>query len=174
MDKFTKGFFKAAASYMLIVATVFILFKTVLMISVVPSGSMEYTIMTGDILISTQYDVKKEEDIHRYDILIFIPPDEPDVVYVKRVIGLPGETVEVKEGSVYVDGVEIDDSFVKSPMNRKGDGIYEVPEGCYFFLGDNRNNSRDSRFWDQKYVPLENIMGKVKLILFPFSRFEIF
>ena len=88
---------------------------------------------------------------------------------IKRVIGLPGETVEVRNGKVYADGMELDNSFVKGYQNRTGDGIYVVPEGCYFFLGDNRNNSRDSRFWKEKYIPLENIQAKAERILFPFS-----
>ena len=90
--------------------------------------------------------------------------------YIKRVIGLPGETVEVKNGKVYVDGVEMDDSFTNGPMNRRGDGVYPVPEGCYFFLGDNRNQSKDSRFWKEKYIPIENIQAKAWYIVYPFNR----
>ncbi len=94
--------------------------------------------MTGDVVFFTTYDVK-EEDIERFDILVFIPPDNPDITYIKRVIGLLGETIEVKEGKVYADGVELDDSFIKVPMNLTGDGTYVVPEHCYFFIVDNRN-----------------------------------
>lgn len=174
MDRFTKRVVSAMISYAVIITTVIILFKTVFMLSIIPSGSMENTIMTGDVVISTRYDVKKEEDIKRYDILIFNPPDDPSVTYIKRVIGLPGDVVEVKEGSVYVNGVETEDSFVKSPMNRRGDGTYVVPEGCYFFMGDNRNNSRDSRFWDEKYVPLENILARARFVILPFSNCQAF
>lgn len=148
-------------------AAIIIVFKLIL-IAIVPTESMEGTISAGSIILSTRYGIA-ERDIKRFDILIFNSLDDPETNYVKRVIGLPGETVEVKEGSVYVDGVEIDDSFVKSPMNRKGDGVYEVPEGCYFFLGDNRNNSNDSRFWNKKYVPMGNIKAKARMVLFPFA-----
>ena len=89
--------------------------------------------------------------------------------YVKRLIGLPGETIEVKDGKVYADGVELDDSFIKDPQNRKGDGVYRVPEGCYFFLGDNRNNSNDSRFWENKFVPAANIQAKARLVIYPLT-----
>lgn len=129
---------------------------------------MEHTIEVNNVVFSTRYDVK-EEDIERFDILVFVPPDEPDITYIKRVIGLPGETIEVKDGNVYADGVQLDDSFVKGFQNHVGDGLYEVPEGCYFFLGDNRNNSKDSRFWENPYVPIEDIQAKAKCILFPFS-----
>lgn len=124
--------------------------------------------MKGDIVLATRYDTG-EDDIKRYDILMFTLSDEPDTTYIKRVIGLPGETVEVKDGRVYTDGVELDDSFTNGPMNRRGDGTYIVPEGCYFFLGDNRNNSKDSRFWDEKYIPIENIQARAKIIIFPFQ-----
>ena len=73
--------------------------------------------------------------MERYDILFFYPPDSPDELFVKRVIGLPGETIEVSGGCVYADGTELDDSFIRRPMNGRGDGIYVVPDGCYFFSG---------------------------------------
>ena len=124
--------------------------------------------MKGDIVLATRYDTG-EDDIKRYDVLMFTLSDEPKTTYIKRVIGLPGEMVEVKDGSVYVDGVEVYDSFTNGPMNRKGDGIYVVPEGCYFFLGDNRNHSKDSRFWEDKYIPVGNIQARAKIIIFPFK-----
>lgn len=148
-----------------------ILFKFVFMLSVVPTGSMAGTIAPGDNLVCTRFGIG-EEEIERYDILIFTPQDNPEMNYVKRLIGLPGETIEVKDGKVYADGVELDDSFIKDPQNRKGDGVYRVPEGCYFFLGDNRNNSNDSRFWENKFVPAANIKAKARFICFPFTRID--
>lgn len=168
MDSFTKKILKAVITYVILIAIFFVLFQTVFMLSFIPSSSMENTIMTGDVVFSTTYDVK-EEDIERFDILVFVPPDEPGITYIKRVVGLPRETIEVKEGKVYADGVELDDSFINGSQNQVGDGVYEVPEGCYFFMGDNRNNSNDSRFWENPYVPIEDIQAKAKCILFPFS-----
>ena len=168
MDKFTKKLVRVVLLYFVFAVIVTILFQTVWMISLIPSESMAGTIEVGDVVISSRIDISNK-DIERYDILIFIPPDEPDVTYIKRVVGLPGETIEVSNGKIYADGVELVDSFVQAPMNRYGDGIYEVPDGCYFFLGDNRNNSKDSRFWEKKYVPIGNIQAKAKFILFPFS-----
>lgn len=84
---------------------------------------MENTIMPGDIVISTRTDIK-EEDIERFDILVFIPPDEPDITYIKRVVGLPGETIEVKDGKVYANGTELDDSFISGSQNQVGDGTH--------------------------------------------------
>jgi signal peptidase I len=129
---------------------------------------MENTIMPGDRIISTRYD---KHDISRYDIVVFLPPDDPEEYYIKRVIGLPGETILVEGGKVYADGVELDDSFIAEEMDALGEGTYTVPDGCYFVMGDNRNHSYDSRYWDTKYVPLENIVAKAKLRIYPFSTF---
>ena len=168
MDRFTKKVLIILGVYAFFAIVILILFQTVFMLSYIPSSSMESTIMTGNIVFSTRYDVDVDE-LKRYDILTFIAPDNPEITYIKRLIGLPGETIEVKEGKVYADGVELDDSFIKNSQNQVGDGIYEIPEGCYFFMGDNRNNSKDSRFWENPYVPIEDIQAKAKCILFPFS-----
>ncbi len=163
-EDFKKRFTRAVIAYVLFLIMVFAGFKYIWVLSLVPTGSMEPAINEGDIALGTRYDTE-EDDIKRYDILIFFPPDEPDTTYIKRVIGLPGDIIEVSNGKVYANGEELDDSFVKAPMNRRGDGVYAVPEGCYFFMGDNRNNSNDSRFWKEKYVPMENIVAKSKYII---------
>lgn len=158
MDSFTKKILKAIIIYVILVVIFVVLFQTVFMLSFVPSSSMEGTIKTNSVVFSTMYDVD-EEDLERYDILTFIAPDNPDVTYIKRLIGLPGEVIEVKEGKVYADGVELDSSFIKETQSTGIDGVYEVPEGCYFFLGDNRGNSKDSRYWENPYVPADDIRG---------------
>lgn len=137
-------------------------FKFILITAVATGADMEGTISSGDRILGTRLDVE-EEDIERYDILLFSSSDDPEKLCLKRVVGLPGETIEIRDGEVYADGRLLDDSFVKYPMNRRGDGIYTIPKGCYFFLGDNRNNSYDSRFWDEKFVPLDNIKAKARM-----------
>lgn len=154
--------------YVGVLITMFTACNHFFMFSEVPTGSMAGSISPGDNVISTRYGVG-EKDIQRYDVLIFTPPDKPEMTYIKRVIGLPGETIEVRNGKVYADGVELDNSFIKAPQNRRGDGIYKVPEGCYFFLGDNRNNSNDSRFWKEKFVPAANIQAKARLVISPLT-----
>ena len=133
----------------------------------IPSGSMENTIMTNDKLIAlrTSYWFN---DPKRGDIIIFKYPDDESQLFIKRVIGLPGETVEIKDGKVYIDGSEtpLDDSFI--PETMKGSfGPYQVPEDCYFMLGDNRNNSKDSRYWKNTYVRFDQIVGKAVIRYYP-------
>ena len=135
--------------------------SVVIVNATVPTGSMENTIMPGDRIIALRLTYYFSEP-QRGDIVVFKYPDDESTLYVKRVIGLPGETVEVKDGKVYINGADkpLNDDFVKDePV---GDyGPYEVPEDCYFMMGDNRNNSLDSRFWVNKYVQKNKILGKV-------------
>ncbi|MCI1959927.1 MAG: signal peptidase I [Clostridia bacterium] len=127
----------------------------------VPTGSMENTIMPHDRIVALRLTYYFSSP-KRGDIVVFKYPDDESTLYVKRVIGLPGETVEVKDGKVYINGSDtpLDDSFIKEKA--VGDfGPYQVPEDCYFMMGDNRNNSLDSRFWVNKFVKRDKILGKV-------------
>ncbi|MDO4650363.1 MAG: signal peptidase I [Eubacteriales bacterium] len=127
----------------------------------IPSGSMEPTVMKGD---SISYDVSYYafDNVERYDVVLFNLPDDESQLYLERVIGLPGETVEIRQGKVYIDGADepLEDSFINGePV---GDfGPYEVPENSYFMLGDNRQNSKDSRYWNNKFVKFDLILGKM-------------
>ena len=125
----------------------------------VPTGSMEHTIETDDCILGFQlaYCFSSPE---RGDIVIFPWPDNPEITYVKRVIGLPGETLEIKNGFVYINGEPIEEPYLNEEMVGEY-GPYVVPEGCYFMLGDNRNHSQDSRRWSNTYLKEEDIMAKV-------------
>ena len=135
----------------------------------VPTGSMENTIEPGDDLFGFRLAYKFAEP-ERGDIVIFRFPDDESQKYVKRVIGLPGETILVKKGNVYASGKKLRSSFVRSMNDTSGDGVYKVPKGHYFMMGDNRDNSNDSRFWIHKYVPLSNFTCKAQCIIYPFAR----
>lgn len=150
-----------------VVVVVLIVNNFLLINARVPSESMEKTIMTGDRFFGNRL-AYLFDDPERFDIVVFKYPDDESQLFVKRVIGLPGETVEIKDGKVYINGSEtpLDDSF--TPETPTGDyGPYVVPEGSYFMLGDNRNHSGDSRFWKQPYVQKEKIVGKAILRYFP-------
>lgn len=150
-----------------VVVVVLIVNNFLLINARVPSASMEKTIMTGDRFFGNRL-AYLFDDPERFDIVVFKYPDDESQLFVKRVIGLPGETVEIKDGKVYINGSEtpLDDSF--TPETPTGDyGPYVVPEGSYFMLGDNRNHSGDSRFWKQPYVEKEKIVGKAIFRYFP-------
>lgn len=149
----------------IIVITVIVmifLYTEVLINAYVPSDSMENTLMVGDKLIGNRLAYRFGNVPERYDIIIFYAPDEPDTLYIKRVIGLPGETVLIKKGNVYINGshTALDDSFIPEKMEEEPEVKFTVPEDSYFVLGDNRNESLDSRYWDNPYVLKDSIVAK--------------
>ena len=111
----------------------------------IPSGSMENTIMTGDRVVGNRLSYLTK-DPERYDVIIFKYPDDESQLFIKRIIGLPGETVEIRDGHIYIDGSSEPLEDVETKEYMVGNyGPYTVPEGCYFCLGDNRPRSEDSR-----------------------------
>lgn len=161
--------YRSLLIYILLCLLAVLLFRMVFLIAVVPTGSMENTIEEQDFVFCTRYDADQPE---RYDIMVFRIEGE-DNYYIKRVIGLPGETITVREGAVYADGVRLEESFLKEEMTPGlGDGTYIVPEGCYFFLGDNRNQSLDSRFWDDPYVEGKNLVAHARAVIYPFGHIK--
>lgn len=149
-------------------AIAFVLNTFIIANSEVPSGSMETTIMTGDRVIGSRLSYKFEEP-KRGDIAIFRFPDNEKIYYVKRVIGLPGDTIDIVDGKVYLNGSSepMDEPYIREPMIPEAPMHYEVPEGCYFMMGDNRNYSLDARRWENTYVKKEKIVAKVLFRYYP-------
>ena len=131
----------------------------------IPTGSMENTIMCGNRLFGNRL-AYVFSDVKRGDIIIFKYPDDPNINYIKRVIGLPGDTVTVINGQVSVNGEVITEDYLKEPMQGTF-GPYEVPEDSYFVMGDNRNNSNDARFWTNTYVHKDTIIAKAMVRYWP-------
>ena len=139
----------------------------------IPSGSMENTIMTGDRVFGNRL-AYKFSDPKRFDIIIFKYPDDESQLFIKRIIGLPGETVEIHDGNIYINGSDtpLEDVDIKEPMEGSF-GPYTVPEGCYFVMGDNRNNSRDSRYWENTFVSEDEILGKAVFRYWPLNKLKL-
>lgn len=152
------------------VFTAFIIDHVLIVNAEVPSGSMENTIMTHSRMIGWRLSYKFSNEPKRGDVIIFKYPDDPSKNYVKRVIALPGEKIKVEEGVVYINGEQLEESYVvfkdrnDNIVERDDSGDFdevEVPEGCYFVMGDNRNNSWDSRYWSTtNFVDEGSILGK--------------
>ncbi|MCL1936448.1 MAG: signal peptidase I [Defluviitaleaceae bacterium] len=139
--------------------------------AMVPTGSMESTIMTNDRIIAFRLSYLFNSP-SRFDIVVFRNPDDESVLYIKRIIGMPGETLMIANGRVYIDGERLyeDDEFIKD--NFFGTfGPFVIGEDEYFVLGDNRNNSEDSRAWDNPFVGRNAILGRA--IFKYFRGFEI-
>ena len=129
-------------------------------------GSMVPTLNVGDRLFVTR--VYNPENLERGDIVVF-HSDEKDEDMIKRLIGKPGDEIVIKDGIVTVNGETLYENYIGTPD--KFNGVYEVPEGKYFFLGDNRFFSSDSRYWDNPYIDSSDIMGKAQLKVYPLSDF---
>lgn len=142
--------------------------------SYVPSGSMEKTIMTGDRVLGSRLSYRFGGQPQRGDIVIFHHKAEPgknETRLVKRIIGLPGETVAIRGNRIYIDQSEepLDEPYLAEPMVTD-DRTFQVPEGSYLMLGDNRNFSLDARSWSDPYVPEKAISAKVLLRYFPWPK----
>ncbi len=135
----------------------------------IPSGSMENTIMTGDRLFGNRLAYARKSP-ERGDIMIFKFPDDETENYVKRVIGLPGETVEINDAKIYINGsqVPLEEDYLKEEWTTAtGPYFFEVPEDSYLVLGDNRNNSWDARYWEHSFVTKDEILGKAVFRYYP-------
>ena len=150
----------------------FVIDRYIIANSQVPTGSMETTIMPGDRVIGSRLSYKFGEP-ERGDIAIFIYPDDEKrgikTYYVKRVIGMPGDTIDIIDGKIYINGSDtpLDEPYLHEEMEAEPPQHYEVPEDSYFMMGDNRNYSNDSRRWKNKYVARDKLVAKVLFQYFP-------
>lgn len=148
----------------------------------IPSGSMLPTLEIGDRLVveKLSYRFRLPE---RGDIIVFYPPKELgfEGAYIKRAIGLPGDKIRIAEGLVYINGIPLSEVYIESPPNYTCPGqcgieseedTFTVPEGSYFVMGDNRNDSQDSHVWG--FLPKENIIGRTVLRFWPLNRLYYF
>ena len=161
----------------------------------IPTGSMENNLLIGDHLLVNKFvfaptlnDVERKllpiDPVRRGDILVFKFPEDPERDFIKRVIGLPGETLEVRNKKVIINGKPLEENYVhfifppeeRAPGDVSFDGgksdygPVTVPEGHYFMMGDNRDNSEDSRYWG--FMPADYIKGKALFVYFSFANEE--
>ena len=155
----------------------------------IPTGSMENNLLIGDHLLVNKFvfaptvtgleeAVLPIASIRHGDIIVFKYPEEPGRDFIKRVIALPGETIELRNKRVYIDETLLDEPYVRFliPPGEDGGGDFDVrvqygpvtvPEGHYFMMGDNRDNSQDSRYWG--FLPEEYVKGRALFVYFSFG-----
>lgn len=137
---------------------------------IIPSGSMQATLQKHDLLIANKFSYKLlHHEPQRGDIMIFKPPHEPKKDYIKRVIGLPGDTVEVASGIVYINGEALAETYINE-QPREDMAPKVIPEGEFFMMGDNRNHSLDSRAWGT--VKQSKLEGRALFIFWPPNRVQ--
>lgn len=134
----------------------------------VDGASMEPTLATGEYVIVNRLSYRFGTP-QRGDIIVFHPPLAPQEEYIKRVIGLPGDDVEVRNGTVYVNGQALDETYLNTKTNYPG--TWRIPAGQLFVLGDNRNNSSDSHEWGT--IAMDSIVGKAILVYWPPTDWEL-
>lgn len=149
----------------------FVLNTFIIANSRVPTGSMENTIMPGDRVIGSRLSYLFSSP-ERGDIVIFRYPDNESVYYVKRVIGLPGDTIDIIDDEIYLNGSDtpLEEPYLREEMNHRETMHFEVPEDSYFMMGDNRNNSLDARYWNNTYVKHDKLVAKVLFRYWPLNQ----
>lgn len=135
--------------------------------ALVPSASMEPELKAGDLLMVRKDAFRKDRTPTRGDIVLFDRPNSPDY-FVKRVIGLPGETIFVLSGRVAINGKYLEEPYAQQPIMREMPVLVQLGQGEYFLMGDNRARSEDSR--DIGPIRIQNITGKVTAIIAPRAR----
>ena len=135
----------------------------------ITSGSMIPTLEIKDRLIVSR--VYNAENLKEGEIVLFKNDEFEGQILIKRLIGLPGDKIQIKDGVVFRNGEQLKEDYVKN--NEKYSRTFQVPQGEYFFLGDNRANSDDSRYWKNPYVDKSYIEGKARIKYYPIKDFEI-
>ena len=180
----------------IIVCTIFALFVTTYVVHpmTVPTPSMEPTILVGDRLLIDKFTIRNGflpslfltpgRPIRRQEVIVFKFPDQPELLYVKRTIGLPGDSLEIRDKRVYIDGKPLDEPYkahsdpyiyprmkrshwFNSATKRDNFGPLQIPKGFYFMMGDNRDDSADSRYFG--LLPVNHVVGRPLVIFWSYE-----
>ena len=166
----------------IVITAIIALFATTYVIQAfkIPTGSMESNLLIGDHLLVNKFVYGLQDGIlsrilpyktpKRGDIIVFKYPNSPEVAYVKRLMGMPGDKVEMIGRTLYINGQALNEDYTQyiDPGSvHEHFGPYNVPKGQYFAMGDNRDNSQDSRYWG--FVPRDYILGKALVIYWSFE-----
>jgi len=142
----------------------------------IPTGSMIPTLNIGNHIMVNKF-IYYFTEPKRGDVIVFVYPVDPKKDFIKRLIGLSGETIEIKDGSVFINGEKL--KFPKTIVGQRyyynegmyGEGVIKIPDNAYFAMGDNTKNSSDSRFWG--FVPKKNLLGRAFFVYWPLMRMRV-
>ena len=177
MKQFLLSVWEVVEVVVVAVVTVFIIRSYLVQPFLVSGASMEPNFSSGDYLIIDEISYRFR-DPKRGEAIVFRYPENPEIFYIKRVIGLPGERVVIRDGVVTIfneessEGFTLNESYIAPAVRTSGNVETLLSEGEYFVVGNNRNYSFDSRSWG--VLPKENFIGLVRLRLFPFTEFKAF
>lgn len=168
-----KHYFKTVFINVLIAAIVLFLLVNYVVSPVKIKGRSMFPVLKDKERIIISKLGLNRENIKRFDIIVFTNPREKGKRFIKRVIGLPGETIKIKDGDIYINSIQIRQAFISEEMKNNFQavniGTMKIPEDFYFLIGDNREISRDSRTYG--VIHQKNILGKAIFRYWPFSRF---
>lgn len=147
-----------------IITGILIIFSFFFSMNYIPSASMTPTLKTGDIVVGRKFGL---DNIKAGDVITFNAPEKEEGLFIKRIIGVPGDELEITEKTVMVNGNIVSCLNSKDFKDRLNVGRYTIPEDCYFVMGDNRAYSYDSRYFPQMYIKKEDVKSKVLFRLYP-------
>ncbi|MDR2182678.1 MAG: signal peptidase I [Clostridiales bacterium] len=166
-EKIRKEIFSWVRVLLFAAAAAFVINNVLIVNAAVPTGSMRDTIAVQSRLVAWRLSYIFSEP-QRFDVVVFRFPDDESELHVKRIIGMPGDRVDIVGGQVFInESTEpLDEWYLLEPP-RDQNLTFNVPEDSYFVMGDNRNNSTDSRGWNNTFLPRENILGRAAFTYFP-------
>ncbi|MBU1043684.1 MAG: signal peptidase I [Candidatus Omnitrophica bacterium] len=177
MDSKVKAVIKEYAESLLIAFVLAMIIRTfVVQAFKIPTGSMRMTLIEGDRILVNKF-IYKFREPKRGEVIVFKYPEDTKLAFIKRLIGLSNESLEIKNGRIFINDNIIDDkNLTKNYYYNRGDfgevdQKIEIPEDALFALGDNSANSRDSRYWG--FVPKKNLIGKAMVVYWPPYRMRI-
>ena len=173
MLKEIKEFLKEMVSIVIIAFIIAMLLRTFIIEGrIIPTGSMLETIQLQDRVMVSKF-IYKFKSPQRGEIVVLEPPEalHTDLDYIKRIVALPGESVEVKDHKVYIDGKALVEPYLKEEIDYEY-GPVVVPDNSLLVLGDNRNNSFDSHKWDE-WLTIDHIKGKAFMVYWPLNRIHL-
>ena len=167
-----RGLLEWLAAIGFAVVLVFVVRNFLFRMAHVDGNSMSPTLSDGDMVVLNRFSYVFSSP-RAGDIVAFPNPNNPSEHFIKRVIGMPGDTIDLREGVFYLNAVPLDDDFSRDVVFALGDMVFPVtmPEGLYFVLGDNRNGSMDSRFTSVGMIEGRDMIGRAVLRIWPLGSF---